>query len=384
MTSAPEQALPPLYAGWVRELLGGPIPRETEATCAQCAMWPHGAEDRGSRSLYFDPVIKCCTYVPNLSNFLVGRILSDTDPAARPGRASVERRIAAGIGVTPLGVRQSPIFKLLYENSSDFFGRARALVCPHYLVNSGGCGIWRHRSSTCATWFCKHVRGQLGYTFWRDSLHWLLHAVEDDLARWCLLELQPGDEVLRELAAGPADSLTGATLDHRVDEEAYARAWGEWQGHERQFFLRCAALVEPLSWSDVLTIAGPQARSYAELTRRAYARLLSDDIPPALEAGSMRLVQMRDGITRVSSYSTYDPLDVPGAVMELLRYFDGRPTADALAAIARERGLRLEPALVRKMVDFGLLVPPKPASGPSSRERASRRPGLRRPPHRAT
>jgi hypothetical protein len=45
--------------------------------------------------------------------------------------------------------------------------------------------------------------------------------------------------------------------------------------------------------------------------------------------------------------------------MELLHYFDGRPVVDALAAIADERGVSLDAALVRKMVDFKLLVPPQ-------------------------
>jgi hypothetical protein len=45
--------------------------------------------------------------------------------------------------------------------------------------------------------------------------------------------------------------------------------------------------------------------------------------------------------------------------MELLPYFDGCPTEDVLAAIADERGIRLEPDLVRKLVDFMLLVPAK-------------------------
>jgi hypothetical protein len=41
--------------------------------------------------------------------------------------------------------------------------------------------------------------------------------------------------------------------------------------------------------------------------------------------------------------------------MELLPYFDGRPTKDVLEAIAAERGIALDPALVRKMADFALL-----------------------------
>jgi hypothetical protein len=46
--------------------------------------------------------------------------------------------------------------------------------------------------------------------------------------------------------------------------------------------------------------------------------------------------------------------------MELLHYFDGRPTEDVLTAIAEELGFRFELDLVRKMVGFGLLVPKKP------------------------
>ena len=60
----------------------------------------------------------------------------------------------------------------------------------------------------------------------------------------------------------------------------------------------------------------------------------------------------------MSSYSDYDPLELPSAVMELLPFFDGRPTAEALAEIEAERGVRLEPALVRKLIDFQVLVVP--------------------------
>jgi hypothetical protein len=49
---------------------------------------------------------------------------------------------------------------------------------------------------------------------------------------------------------------------------------------------------------------------------------------------------------------------MPPVIMELLPYFDGqRATPDVLSAIADERGLQLDDALVRKLVDFMLLVP---------------------------
>src|SRR5215471_13024784 len=87
------EPLPPLYEKWIVDLVGGTIPRESRATCDNCAMCASGAtQDAAAQSYFFDPTIKCCTYVPTIPNFLVGRILSDAEPAAQPGRASVEKR----------------------------------------------------------------------------------------------------------------------------------------------------------------------------------------------------------------------------------------------------------------------------------------------------
>jgi hypothetical protein len=357
------EPLPPLYENWIADLVGGAIPRESRATCDNCAMCTGSKEQEpGAQTYFFDPVIKCCTWVPNLPNFLVGRILSDVDPAAQFGRATVEKRIADGIGVSPLGLAPPPVFSLLYRNSSESFGRSRSLGCPHYIEDGGRCGIWRNRNSVCTTWFCKHVRGQVGFTFWRDSLQQLLQIMERALARWCLLKLKLHSETLRHLVStddwtGEPDTVTGASLDNQVDRSAYARIWGKWRGREHEFFLRCAELVSPLRWADALAIAGPEAQLYARLTQQAYGRLISNEVPSPLKMGPFHLVQIENAMTRINTYSVYDPLDVPQAVMELLHYFDGRPTERALAAIAEERGVSLDPALVRKLVDFKLLVP---------------------------
>src|SRR5207253_3996635 len=103
-------------------------------------------------------------------------------------------RVAAGlegINSTPRGLHPSAVWRLLYqEGGGGGFGRAQALLCPYYDNEGGLCGIWRNRQSTCATWFCKHVRGAVGQRFW-NALHALLAAVEDDLAGWCLVELDP-------------------------------------------------------------------------------------------------------------------------------------------------------------------------------------------------
>jgi Fe-S-cluster containining protein len=364
------EALPPLYVSWMGELLAGPIPRESRASCDDCAMCAHGEDRPGPRNHYFDPHIKCCTYVPDLHNFLVGRILSDDDTTARIGRTRVEEAIRKGIAVTPLGLGKPPAFSLLYANGPNAFGRSHNLRCPYFIEDGGRCGVWRNRESTCATWFCKHARGKVGRAFWQDALHRLLRVVEVDLARWCVLEIGLSDEALRHLLESEAwtqvrEPLSAEAIDYRVEKERYARIWGEWRGREVDFFLRCAQLVSNLSWSEVLEISGPSARTYARLTQEAYRSLTSNDLPPALEVGAFQVVEARHATTRVTTYSSFDPIDVPNAVMALLPWFDRRPTQEVLDAIADKTGIRLDRSLVRKLVDFGVLISPGTSPEPA-------------------
>jgi hypothetical protein len=362
-------ALPPLYNAWIGELLQGPIPAESRATCDHCAMLsdsPGSTESEAqssSNDYYFDPNVKCCTYVPILHNFLVGRILTDTDPSAEQGRSTVLKRLNDGVGVTPLGLNKPAVFSLLYDHAdAGSFGRARNLRCPHYIDDGGRCGVWRHRSSTCATWFCKHVRGSVGFDFWRKSLHPLLQAIEREISRWCLLELNPGEDALRHLITAAyeterSDLLSCESLDHRVDPNLYARIWGKWKAREQEFFIDSARLVDELSWNDVLKICGPEVGLLARLTVDAYKRLISDELPQSVKVGPMQLVQITRNAVRVTTYSEFDPIDIPGVVLDVLPYFGGRTTVEALTAIESEKGIRLDPALISKMVDFSLLRP---------------------------
>jgi hypothetical protein len=356
------EALTPLYKRWIDDLLGGPIPRESKATCDDCAMCLKPGDEAASDDQFFDPAIKCCSIVPVLANFLVGGILSgDTDADSAHGRASVLNRIAQGVSVSPLGLGQSAFFRLVYDNS-DAFGRSRTLRCPHYVEETGRCGIWRNRGTTCVVWFCKHVRGAVSRGFWRDSLERLLDAVESDLASWCVLKLNPGIESLggmfgraSELQSGP---LTAAQLDGRSDPTHQRRIWGEWAGREREFFIECARLVEQLSWREALSICSPRAGIYAELTRAAYEALVSERLPSRLKVGSFQLIQMTSSTSRVRTYSPLDPLEMPTVVMETLGYFDGRSPEAILQNIADEKGIKLDSGLLRKLCDFELLVDP--------------------------
>ncbi len=50
--------------------------------------------------------------------------------------------------------------------------------------------------------------------------------------------------------------------------------------------------------------------------------------------------------------------------MDVLHYFDGRPTDRALEAITMETGIQVTRSMVRRLVDFGVLIP---TDGPPAR-----------------
>jgi hypothetical protein len=337
--------------------LGLELPPETVATCSTCVMLPPGdRREAPAGATFFNASTKCCTYLPELHNFLVGRILSSSETDAR-GRETVEERIAAANGVTPLGLGRSRSYTLLYlEGGSDLFGRAGSMRCPHYL-DDGRCGVWQHRESTCATWFCKHVRGKTGHDTWR-AVQELLRLAERDLAWWCVRELDIDIVavqrllVRRSMRRVSADEVDG-TADTRSRE--YVELWGAWAGREQEFYVACAARVEPLKWLDVLAIGSPELRAAADVASSlASSAAATHD---RLTLAALRVTSLRDGVATVSTYNAYDPLSIPIELLEALSAFDGRPTAVVLDELSRERDVEIEHDLLRRLVDFGVLEP---------------------------
>ena len=276
------------------------------------------------------------------------------------GRATVEARLQAGIAVTPLGLGRSPVHALPYDNSVNAFGHAQSFRCPHYLAEEGGlCGIWRHRNGICATWFCKTVRGAVGVDFWQ-ALKRVLVTIEDSLARWCVIELEVGDEALsRIFASGGRISLSWPidveTLDGLANPEMQRAVWGKWWGREREFYRKCARLVGPLTWAEVCAICGPELQAYAKLAREAYRKLTSDELPARLKVGAFITIETRPDFCRITP-DGHKRLDLSQRLMGVLRHFDGRSTAEALSNIIGEEKLEVSEDLIRRLVDFRVLV----------------------------
>lgn len=356
--------LPPLYARWMDELLPGPIPAETEATCDDCAMCAKTGDTQSTPSgYYFDPSVKCCTYFPDLPNFIVGMILADEGPGGEAGRRSIQARFESNVPVTPLGIGRSPAEAFQYQLTAEAgaFGRNPDLRCPHYVeVGTGQCGIWKYRNSVCATWFCKHVRGRVGHRFWKTVQQLLAH-VEMDLMHWCIAESDLSADALCRLLPSVGTELDDAArtetprLDGALSEPVRVAVWGNWVNREAEFFVECGRKVAHLSWHEVEKACGPALKSYERITADAYRRLRAGDLPKRLRAVSFEVDSQTANFYRVNTYNALDPVDVPRELMQALHFFDGRPTLHALEAIASDTGLHFDESTIRTLVDFGVL-----------------------------
>jgi len=351
---AESESLPPLYQGWLEEILPGPIPRERIATCTDCAMCAKNGDAAAPPGQdFFNPETKCCTYFPALPNYLVGRAIHAPSPAADVLRGFIEGNDSDRVHISLRGVMPRDDYWQRYRaNGAKGFGHDANLRCP-YIINQDGpegplCGIWQHRNSVCSTWFCKHVRGNVGRSFWQSVLNMFMQ-LENTLAWWCIAELIDNhDQLIRQKVPSEAG---GADLQLLENE------WDFWPGSRIEFFEACAEKVHALSWEEVVAVAGIEHRLRATELRTNHGRLTDMTPPDRLRAGSYEVFSNDGQRTRLRSTGSLEFFEAPNALISLLHYFDGRPTEDVLAHIQQEQRINLAPGLVRKLYDFGVLTP---------------------------
>ncbi len=350
------EPLPPLYGRWLQELLPGRIPREGRANCPQCVMCDTTTTEAGQGRLSFRPSVKCCSYLPEFPNFLVGRALSlGTD--AR-GVDAMRGRVERGVGATPLGICQSAMFANQYRAArGDGFGRVEEWVCPHFLSDDGGqCGVWASRNAVCATYFCKHERGAVGARFWR-AVKMLLGSAERVLSQWCLEQLQFPRDLIRELAADLASEDRGGLAAELTGETARraAKWWHVWKGREAACYEAAWRLVERLSWTDVAALGGLELRMCAADVIEAYGVLVAVDPPVRPRAKQLTVLPRDPQSFLVTTYSGTDPQLLPIEVMASLPYFDGSPVESVTARLRADLGLDLDHELIQRLIWFEIL-----------------------------
>lgn len=345
--------LPDLYAGWLDAWSSGPPPTERRATCGDCPMCAVPGQAPPATAYPFRPDLKCCASMPILPSFQVGGALRDG-----VGAASIRARIKARAAVGPLGLGRPAAWRLVAEHAVNIQGRSRSLRCPHFVDADGTCGVHAHRNHACATWFCKHERGAVGQAWWL-ALGDLLRTIEQELSRWCALELGLDPALLaRQLGRpgpSPVEDIDADAVDGVVSDDVWARRWGPWAGREESFYLACADRVAALDPDEVLRLGGATAAVQVAALRSAGQLLADDHVPERLRVGAMQFLAIGAQGALVATYSALDPLTLPTLLTSVLHYFDGRPTAQAMEAIAEDRGLKLDPTLVRQLLDFAVL-----------------------------
>jgi hypothetical protein len=189
------------------------FPEESWVNCQRCPSTLNG---------YHHPA-RCCTYRPQLSNFLVGLALRD---------GALPRTLFTTLGprtFLPLATLE-PSAYWLKRADHQRNGTICADVC-HFWSAQQGCTIHKYRNGVCATFFCFT---QAGDGIWQALADYVL-ALETTLAWWVLQECGFDlEQVLDHLAA----------LDAQGSPAEVSALWGPYRGREAEFFERAAHLVE--------------------------------------------------------------------------------------------------------------------------------------------
>ncbi len=91
-----------------------------------------------------------------------------------------------------------------------------------------------------------------------------------------------------------------------MDAAGYQASWGTWTEREMDFFKESYRRVAPLQWSEVCAICGPDVRMFGQLTREAYSRVVSDDLPPVLRLRPFQTLHVGENSSEVVGYSPFE------------------------------------------------------------------------------
>ena len=312
-------SLPDYALRLLPELATVEVPLEERATCASCSMAPENRPERDHPGSFTAPA-RCCTYVPTIANFMVGRILRRGDRGAERMLARL-RRTRDGISADAVSSREAD--QKLYVENSGKFGQLEELTCPYWAGGELACSIWPERNSVCRTWHCRFVTGEQGHRRW-GLLRDVLGEVERKVAAWCTRTGTPPGE------------------DDDID------AWILW-------YLQCAWRVDA---------ADPETLR-AELTPALPRALATLAVPPApievadILMSSVSSWRVRPDAVELYGYSSLDAFVAPPWIFAFLSRLDGRtPWRAAADDLRAATGEEMTPALIRDMVIRGVLYAP--------------------------
>jgi len=352
--------LPGIFHRLLPDIFLKEVPAEIFTNCTDCHMICSSREELGSdHTKPFAPDTKCCTFMPQLPNFLIGAVLSDTDSSAAAGKNGLLERIGSRKGIFPHGIYPVKKYSLLYEAGKELgFGKSRALRCPYYLEGKFNCALWKYREAICATWFCKYVGQQAGFEFW-DAVKCCVKYIEDKLALHFLV--REGLPITHPY--GDNTNISYEDLDDLpMDEKEYSLRWGKWKGHEEEFYITTFSLFQNLTPNDFSQIMGNHFLILLSDVEKKYFTMTK--IPEKMVADRERIVSQTDNgnyrlemttiIERNNSCITHS-FEIPAPVIDI---FDGLiSTENALQLLDKEYGICLGKDILIALHQYGILLP---------------------------
>jgi hypothetical protein len=275
----------------------------------------------------FHPDTRCCTYHPELPNYLAGQALERGDAGAEVVRARLRDRS----GVSAWGIKPSDAFRASRAATVVGFGRDPAMRCPFYVGGQYTCGIWKDRNAVCRTWFCRHDEGVMGLARW-TALRRTLTAVEKILAEFCVT------------AGQPPDTASGGHGDIELS------AWEAW-------YVWCARRVTAMTDAELSGVSTDELsslRRQMQTSLRLPSRHIPEVVVPVIR-GSKTTAR---GVA-LEGYSSYDGIEVDPGIIHFFVRLDGKRTwREARDLAASERDVIIDDDLVRELRRIDILQSP--------------------------
>lgn len=358
MGDALRDKLAPIYRPLMGELFDRPEVQEPRATCNDCAMCDKGSGGPGVMD-YFKPDLKCCTYLPNLPNYLVGAIFAE-GPSMAEGQKRLRARLAARTAVSPcwVGPPRKYLMMMMASRGTNSFGRAKTLLCPYYDGSKAdACTIWKHRESVCSTFFCKYIQGKIGCEFWSGLKAYLEH-VEVKLSHWAMAQVDP---TLVEPKPGRL-RLTAEDIDELPPKAAdYEALWQGWVGREEEFYVACFEKVRAMSREEFVRVVESTPEVAGSLTglKMKWDALVSTDLPKYLVRNPKMMTTPLETSVVITTYNLNDSFAMEKDLYDVLALLEPDKTLDEnLTSLAKDHGIELAPELMHHLYVHGVLVPP--------------------------
>lgn len=322
---------------------------ETEANCSEC--------NNPESSDYVYPY-KCCTFYPNIPNYLVGGILQSSNKKAKE---IIQKRIEERHSVNPYGIYKPKKLALIYNqaNKEQVFGKSEQLLCPYYSINNKGlCSIWKHRSNKCSTYYCRYNQGISGNEFW-DTLKKYLKHIEESLSEYAVYKVfGSGNYPKIKSEYDPDNELSLVDIDEEMKDAEYEKVWLSYHGEEALFYKKAFHIVKELTAQKLSHILGIKGKTLLENCKHAYKGLTQPDIPEKLKFNPKCSYIYQEGTDSVEIRTPNDGFfNVNKKLFFILQLFDGERTIEECNIVAREEYLmELEYDLIVSFYQNILLV----------------------------